>query len=58
MSNLQRQILVENVIIIEKTLHGLKTSCQSLHSHVAKSFRTFGFTQIQFDNDACDLIKR
>ena len=31
------------VIIIEKALYGLKTSCERFHSHVADSFRTFGF---------------
>lgn len=38
-------------IIIKRALYGLRSSAERFHSHLADTFRTFGFKQTRFDND-------
>ena len=38
-------------IIIKRALYGLRSSAERFHTHLADTFRTFGFKQTRFDSD-------
>ena len=42
---------VKKVVILERALYGLATSCERWHSHFSDTLRSFGFVPTRYDRD-------